>query len=123
MHPDMIYNRLAEDLALAFPPAFLSSRLHTADGTREVDFLDRMRARGVEVVPVSEEEQRRWACSFVPLEPGVVIHYDIALDPATRRQLERRGVEFVLFHPEALLAGGGSLRCLTLRLRREPARA
>ncbi len=121
MHPDMIYNRVDRDLALAYLPAFLSAQLHTRAGVREIDFRRHMAGRGVEIVDVSGEEQRRWACSFVPLEPGVVLHYDIALAPETRRRLERRGVEFVLFHPDALLAGGGSLRCLTLRLYREAA--
>jgi arginine deiminase len=120
MHPDMIYNRVDHDLALAYLPAFLSAQLHTADGAGEIDFRRHMADRGVEIVEVSDAEQRRWACSFVPLEPGVILHYDIALSPETRRRLERRGVEFVLYHPDALLAGGGSLRCLTLRIHREP---
>jgi len=59
------------------------------------------------------------ACSVVPLEPGVVIAYDTSLSPSAQRELRRRGVELILFHPEAMLAGGGSLRCLTLRLYRE----
>lgn len=121
MHPDMLYNRVKHDLALAYLPAFLATRLHTRGGAREVDFRRHMAAKGVEIVPVSDAEQRRWACSFVPLEPGVILHYDIALRPETRRKLERRGVEFVLFHPDAMLAGGGSLRCLTLRLHRDAA--
>jgi len=121
MHPDMIYNRVGHDLALAYLPAFLSAELWTRDGERDIDFRRHMADRGVEIVEVSDAEQRRWACSFVPLEPGVVIHYDMALAPDTRRRLEHRGVEFVLFRPDAILAGGGSLRCLTLRLHREPA--
>jgi arginine deiminase len=120
MHPDTIYNRVDCDLALAYLPAFRSTVLHTADGAREVDFAEYMQRKGVEIVCVSDSEQRRLACSFVPLAPRVVIHYDTALDRSTRRELARRGVELILFHPDALVAGGGSLRCLTLRLRREP---
>jgi arginine deiminase len=123
MHPDMIYNRVDHGLALAYLPAFLSVGLHTRDEVREIDFRRHMAERGVEIIDVSDAEQRRWACSFVPLEPGVILHYDIALLPETRRRLERRGVDLVLYHPDALLAGGGSLRCLTLRLHREPAGA
>ena len=79
-----------------------------------------MRSRGVEIIPVSDSEQARLACSFVPLEPGVIFHYDTALDGPTQRELARRGVELISFHPEAMVAGGGSLRCLTLRLWRTP---
>jgi arginine deiminase len=65
---------------------------------------------------VSGDEQRRLACTFVALEPGVILHYDDALDGSTRRKLERKGVELVPFAAEAMHAGGGSLRCITLRL-------
>jgi len=121
MHPDMIYNRVDRGLALAYLPAFLWAEIHTRQGVRAIEFRRHMARRGVEVLDVSGEEQQRWACSFLPLEPGVMLHYDTALAPQTRRRLERRGVAFVFFHPDALLAGGGSLRCLTLRLHRDPA--
>ncbi|MFW6161713.1 MAG: dimethylarginine dimethylaminohydrolase family protein, partial [Planctomycetota bacterium] len=120
MHPDTIYNRVGRDLALAYLPAFRSTVRYTADGSEPVDFLEHMRGKGVEIIGVSDAEQRRLACSFVPLAPGVMVHYDTALDASTQRELARRGVELILFHPDALVAGGGSLRCLTLRLHREP---
>ena len=118
MHPDTIYNRITEHLALVHLPAVRAACRYTRDGVEPIDFAAFMQARGVELVGVSDSEQRRLACSFVPLEPGVILHYDTALDPATRRRLSRRGVEFLFFHPNALRAGGGSLRCLTLRLHR-----
>lgn len=120
MHPDTIYNRLREDLALAYLPAFGRCRLHDGKTVREIDFERHMASEGVRIVHVSDSEQRRLACSFVPLEPGVIFHYDTALDGSTRRLLGRRGVELLLFHPQAMVAGGGSLRCLTLRLWRSP---
>lgn len=121
MHPDTIYNRIDHGLALAYIPAFRRTLRHTADGVAAIDFVEHMRGRGVEIIGVSDAEQRRLACSLVPLEPGVVLHYDTALAPETRRKLARRGVEMIFFHPDALVAGGGSLRCLTLRLHREHA--
>ncbi|MEF8787539.1 MAG: arginine deiminase family protein [Planctomycetota bacterium] len=120
MHPDTIYNRVDHGLALAYLPAFQSTYSYTRSEVEKIDFRQHMAEKGVEIVPVSDSEQRRLACSFVPLEPGRILHYDCALDRDTRRELERRGVEMSLFSPDALRAGGGSLRCLTLRLRREP---
>jgi arginine deiminase len=132
MHPDTIYNRVTERLSLVYLPAVEAACLYgkapapTRDGEaarwrpriERIDFPQFLRARGIELIDVSDDEQRRLACSFVPLEPGVIFHYDTALDPATRRRLSRKGVEFIFFHPDALRAGGGSLRCLTLRLHR-----
>lgn len=116
MHADMIYGQVSETLALAFPPAFLGSWRITRGGRTAIDFVEFMNMRGVEIIAVSDGEQRKWACSFVPLSPGAIVHYDIALSAATRRKLEGRGADIIDFHPDALLAGGGSLRCLTLQI-------
>jgi arginine deiminase len=116
MHPDTILNRIREDLALAYLPAFEETCLFTEDSEEKVDFEVFMRERDVKIVPVSDSEQSRLACSFVPLESGTIFHYDTALDQKTSKNLKSEGVEIIPFHPDALLAGRGSLRCHTLRL-------
>ena len=119
MHPDMVLNRVTRHLMLWYPPAFLETYHITKDKITQIDLKEWMSARGIGLVPLSDGEQQRWGTSFVPLEPGLIINYDISLEPATLRTLEREGVRFIHFHPDALLAGGGSLRCLTMRLLRE----
>ncbi len=116
MHPDTVFNRIREDLALAYLPAFEESCLFTEDSEEKIDFKAFMREKGMEIISVSDSEQSRLACSFVPLESGTIFHYDTALDQKTRKDLENEGIEIISFHPDALLAGGGSLRCHTLRL-------
>ncbi len=116
MHPDTIFNRIREDLALAYLPAFEETCLYTEDSREKIDFEEFMREKGMEIIPVSDSEQNRLACSFVPLESGTIFHYDTALDTETKKKLTVEGIEIIPFHPEALLAGGGSLRCHTLRL-------
>lgn len=116
MHPDTIFNRIREDLALAYLPAFEETCLFTEGASEKIDFEGFMREKGMEIIPVSDPEQSRLACSFVPLESGTIFHYDTALAEETKRKLTCEGVEVIYFHPEALLAGGGSLRCHTLRL-------
>jgi arginine deiminase len=44
------------------------------------------------------------------------MNYDLSLTERTLARLSLLGVRTVPFHPDALLAGGGSLRCLTMRL-------
>jgi arginine deiminase len=116
MHPDTVFNRIREDLALAYLPAFEETRLFTEDSVEIIDFEKFMHEKCVEIIPVSDSEQSRLACSFVPLESGTMVHYDISLDRETREKLANEGVEIIPFHPEAMRAGGGSLRCHTLRL-------
>lgn len=119
MHPDMVINRMSENLMVYYPPAFLSTYLITKLGTSQIDIKEWMKNRHVELVPLSDGEQKRWGTSFVPLEPGLIINYDISLEMQTIKTLEHEGIRFIHYHPDALLAGGGSLRCLTMRLLRE----
>lgn len=119
MHPDMVFNQISDQLGLFFLPAYLHCWHIEKDRREEIDFRIWMKQRGVELVPVSDEEQQKWATSFIVLGPNHIINYDISLKHDTRNMLESMGVRFTQFHPEALLAGGGSLRCLTLRLLQE----
>jgi arginine deiminase len=116
MHPDMVINRITDQLLVYYPPAFLKTFYITREKRVQIDLKAWMKERKIELIPLSDREQRQWASSFVPLRPGVIICYDISYDSKTLNLLEREGVQFILFHPEALLAGGGSLRCLTMRL-------
>jgi arginine deiminase len=119
MHPDMIFNRISDQLGLFFPPAFLNCWHIQKSGRQKIDFAAWIKKRKMELISISDEEQQKWGTSLITLEPNHVVNYDISLKPATQRVLESLGVRFTQFHPDALLAGGGSLRCLTLRLLRE----
>jgi arginine deiminase len=119
MHPDMIFNKISDQLGLFFPPAFLKCWLIQKNKRQEIDFMAWMKQKKIDLFPISDEEQQKWGTSFITLEPNHVINYDISLNPETQKALESIGVRFTQFHPDALLAGGGSLRCLTLRLLRE----
>lgn len=119
MHPDMVLNRVTDCLMVYYPPAFLETFSITKERRASIDIKAWMKARRIDLIPLSDPEQRQWGCSFVPLEPGVLINYDISLSPKTIHALEQEGVRLISFHPDALLAGGGSLRCLTMRIWRE----
>lgn len=116
MHADMIFNRISEDLAIFFPPAILQTYLITKHKRVEIDIQKYLGKKNIELIEITDVEQQNWGCSFVTLEPKVIIHYDIALSDQTKKRLQQRGVQIIEFPPQALLAGGGSLRCLTLRL-------
>lgn len=120
MHADMIYNRISDTLALVYLPAFLKAYVITKNTRIQIDFKSYMADKGIELINITNKEQLNWGCSFIPLEPNVIIHYDFSLNAQTQSMLNNRGVKIIKFHPDpALLAGGGSLRCFTLRLYRE----
>lgn len=116
MHPDMVFGRISESLGLYYPPAYIRTYLITPEKRSEIDIADYLAGKDMELIAVSDREQQNWGCSLVSLEPNVFIHYDLALSLKTQNILSRHGTEIIEFHPEALLAGGGSLHCLTMRL-------
>nr|WP_144036444.1 arginine deiminase family protein [Sporomusa acidovorans] len=119
MHADMLFGKINDHLALVYLPAFLKAWHITQNGRQEIgDFRQFMFERQMELISVSDEEQQKWACSFIPIDANTMLHYDIALNAQTKSQLYSKGIEIIEFHPDALLAGGGSLRCLTLMLLR-----
>jgi arginine deiminase len=119
MHPDMVLNRMSEHLCVYYPPAFQKTFYISRSVRKEIDVKAFMNEKGFEMVPLTDREQQQWGSSFVPLEPETIINYDISLDEKTKALLEREGIKFIQFHPDALLAGGGSLRCITMRVWRE----
>ena len=119
MHPDMVLNRITDHLMVYYPPAFLQTFFITREKSMPIDLKSWMKERKIDLVPISDKEQTQWGCSFVPLDQGVIVNYDISLTPNTIHLLEQEGVRFIHFHPNALLAGGGSLRCLTMRIWRD----
>jgi len=119
MHPDTIFNRIKDNVVLAYPPAFIETYHITSDHMIPIDLPSFLAKRGIEMIAVSDKEQQNLACSFVPLQSGVMLHYDTALEKETIDKLKAKGVEILFFHPDAMRAGGGSLRCHTLRLCRK----
>ena len=119
MHPDMVLNRITDQLMVYYPPAFLQTFYVTREKRTQINLKEWMKERKIELIPLSDREQQHWGSSFVPLQQSVIFCYDISYDPGTVQRLEREGVQLIPFHPEALLAGGGSLRCLTMRLFRD----
>lgn len=119
MHPDMVYNRVSPTLSLVYLPAFLKAYHITRGKETEIEFQRFMSLRGIELINISDEEQRRWGCSFVALEPNTIIHYEFSLNSQTRKRLEQKGVQIINFNASNLFYDGGSLRCHTLRLLRE----
>jgi arginine deiminase len=91
MHPDMVLNRITDHLMVYFPPAFLQTFFITKDTRTTIDIKTWMKERQVDLIPLSDREQRQWGSSFVPLEPGVIINYDISLKSNTLHLLEQVG--------------------------------
>ena len=119
-HPATVFNMITPRLAMAYLPAFEQTRLLTRESEDQIDFERYLRQRGIDLIAVSDSEQRRKACSFVTLESGLLFQFDTAWDRPTLKELCRLGVDVVFYHPQALLAGGRGLSCMTLQLCRRP---
>jgi N-dimethylarginine dimethylaminohydrolase len=104
MHLLSLLSPLAPDLAVAYPP-LLPTRL-----------AQLLQERGIEIVPVPEEEFETMGSNVLALAPRVALAVDG--NPETRRRMERAGVEVEVYEGTELSKGDGGPTCLTSPLLR-----
>jgi len=109
MHLLSLLSPLADDLVVAYKP-LLPVRL--------AQMLD---ARGIEIVPVPDEEFESMGANVLALAPRVALVVDG--NPETRRRLERADVEVLAYRGKELSKGDGGPTCLTCPLLRRQASA
>jgi dimethylargininase len=77
-----------------------------------VPLVEMLAERGVDTLPVDDDEYQTMATNILAVRPGVVIVVDG--NPRTRRALEARGVEVHAYDGSELsLKGDGGPTCLT----------
>jgi dimethylargininase len=99
MHLLSLLSPLADDLVVAYPP-LLPTRL-----------AQLLAERGVEIVPVPDEEFESMGANVLALAPGVALV--VSGNPETRRRLEHAGVEVLVYEGAELSKGDGGPTCLT----------
>ena len=104
MHLLSLLSPLADDLVVAYPP-LLPTRLAQLLGDR-----------GIEFVPVPDEEFGSMGSNVLALAPRVALV--VEGNPETRRRLERAGVEVLVYEGVELSKGDGGPTCLTCPLLR-----
>jgi dimethylargininase len=105
MHLLSLLSPLADDLVVAYPP-LLPTRLAQLLGDR-----------GIEIVPVPDEEFGSMGSNVLALAPKVALV--VEGNPETRRRLERAGVDVLVYEGVELSKGDGGPTCLTCPLLRE----
>lgn len=104
MHLLSLLSPLADDLVVAYPP-LLPTRL-----------AQLLAERGIEIVPVPDEEFESMGCNVLALAPRRALAVDG--NPETRRRLEQAGVEVLVYDGTELSKGDGGPTCLTCPLLR-----
>ena len=104
MHLMSLISPLAPDLAVVYEPLL---------PTRLAQLLEE---RGVELVPVPDEEFESMGSNVLALAPSVALA--VEGNPRTRERMERAGVEVLTYRGEELSKGDGGPTCLTRPLLR-----
>jgi N-dimethylarginine dimethylaminohydrolase len=104
MHLLSLLSPLADDLVVAYPPLL------------PVRLAQLLEERGIEIVPVPEEEFDSMGANVLALAPRVALA--VEGNPETRRRMERAGVEVQVYEGAELSKGDGGPTCLTRPLLR-----
>jgi dimethylargininase len=104
MHLLSLLSPLAPDLVVAYPPLL------------PVRLAELLEERGIEIVPVPDEEFETMGPNVLALAPRVGVA--VEGNPETRRRLEHAGVKVLVYRGEELSKGDGGPTCLTRPLLR-----
>ncbi len=105
MHLLSLLSPIAPDLVVAYPPLL------------PVALAQLLPARGIEIVPVPDEEFESMGTNVLALAPRVALALDG--NPVTRSRLAAAGVEVLVYEGRELsLKGDGGPTCLTMPLLR-----
>jgi dimethylargininase len=99
MHLLSLLSPLADDLVLAFPPLL------------PVRLAELLEDRGIEIVPVPEDEFDSMGTNVLALAPRVGLA--VNGNHETKRRLEAAGVEILIYEGKELSKGDGGPTCLT----------
>lgn len=103
-HLDTCFCPLHSHLALWYPPAFT------------IDSQKRMMDTSIELITVTEEEAKKFACNAVVIGKNVIIPSNC---PNVTKQLEERGFRVYACEMTEFLKAGGACKCLTLHIASE----
>jgi dimethylargininase len=99
MHLLSLLSPVADDLVVAYPPLL------------PVRLAQLLEERGIEIVPVSDEEFDSMGTNVLALAPRVALMVDG--NSETRRRLEKAGAEVFVYEGKELSKGDGGPTCLT----------
>jgi N-dimethylarginine dimethylaminohydrolase len=105
LHLDVLFCMATDRLAVGFVEALGE------------DFVDRMKAAGVEIVPATYREVMAMACNILALGADRVV--SPRHSERLNAELRARGVSVLELDFDVFARGGGSVHCMTMPLRRE----
>jgi N-dimethylarginine dimethylaminohydrolase len=105
MHLLSLLSPVADDLVVAYPPLL------------PVRLAQLLEERGIEIVPVPDEEFESMGTNVLALAPRVALMVDG--NPETRRRLESAGAEVLVYEGRELSKGDGGPTCLTRPISRD----
>lgn len=109
MHLDAVFNVASRNVVAVYPKAVPER------------FIKTVKRKGFEVVEVPKREAKTLATNWLCLAPGKILFIDgeEKMNIATRKKLERHGIDVISLKMPELLGGAGGPRCLTMPLSRK----
>ena len=105
LHLDCVFNIVSPELALIYPDALKS------------EHIDLFKKR-YEVIEVSEEEQFTLGTNVLTIGYNKII--SLPINKKVNEELRKRGFEIIEVDITEIIKSGGSFRCCTLPIHREP---
>lgn len=106
---DTIFNVVRKNCAMYCPSCIESVKLYRRYITENISIEDYCRKRNIELIAISEDEQKRNSCSFVAINYNTIAHFDSVFNDETVWKLRNKNVNLVTFKSQYIQVANNAM--------------
>jgi arginine deiminase len=107
--PDAVFNKVGRNCAVYSPSSINGVRLFRRYISEQINLEEYCWKQNIELIPVSQDEQYKNACSCVSIDNETVVHFDSVFTPETIQKFKYKNIRIVTFKSYHLQSSNGSM--------------
>ncbi len=111
---DNIFNMVRNNCAVYCPSCIRSTKIYRRYITENISVEDYCQKRNIELIAISEDEQNRNGCAFVPINGYTITHFESALNDDTVWRLKNKNINLITFKSNYLQSANSAMRSYIL---------
>ncbi|MBN1600466.1 MAG: hypothetical protein JW915_02605 [Chitinispirillaceae bacterium] len=107
--PDTVFNKIGRNCAVYSPSSINNVRLFRRYISEPINLEEYCWKQNIELIPVSQDEQSKNACSCVSIDDETIAHFDSVFAPETLQKFKFKNIRVVTFKSHHLQCSNSSM--------------
>jgi arginine deiminase len=95
--PDTVFNKIGRNCAIYSPSSINNVQLFRRYTSEQINLEEYSWKQNIELIPVSQDEQSKNACSCVSIDDETIAHFDSVFAPETLQKFRYKNIRVVTF--------------------------